>query len=157
MFCTDNWLNVCRIGISKMGSSSRLGIPRSASICKWFRNWFVFLLCCYLLVNISFFVLSLLFVICKWTCCFIWLILGRIIGRILRSEYKSFIFDFSPLLFGHCFDIIRSIVSSNFDTNPIIAAGLLRLHFHYCFVRGYANSDQTVRVKANYCDCYIFR
>ncbi|XP_047338082.1 peroxidase N1-like [Impatiens glandulifera] len=32
--------------------------------------------------------------------------------------------------------IIRSTVRSHFQSNPLIAPGLLRIHFHDCFVRG---------------------
>lgn len=32
--------------------------------------------------------------------------------------------------------IVRSTVSANFNKDPTIAAGLLRLHFHDCFVQG---------------------
>ena len=32
-------------------------------------------------------------------------------------------------------DIIRSTVEAHFDKDPTIAAGVLRLHFHDCFVQ----------------------
>lgn len=32
--------------------------------------------------------------------------------------------------------IVQSTVSSHFNANPAIAPGLLRMHFHDCFVRG---------------------
>lgn len=32
-------------------------------------------------------------------------------------------------------DIVRSTVEEHFDRGPTIAAGLLRLHFHDCFVQ----------------------
>ncbi|KAE9465929.1 hypothetical protein C3L33_02167, partial [Rhododendron williamsianum] len=37
-------------------------------------------------------------------------------------------------------EIIRATVEAHFNKDPTIAAGLLRLHFHDCFVQNYAGS-----------------
>ena len=33
--------------------------------------------------------------------------------------------------------IVKETVTSHFNSNPTVAPGLLRMHFHDCFVRGY--------------------
>nr|GEV27567.1 peroxidase 25 [Tanacetum cinerariifolium] len=39
--------------------------------------------------------------------------------------------------------IVRSTIGTHFKDDPIVAAALLRLHFHDCFVEGFINDAKT--------------
>lgn len=50
--------------------------------------------------------------------------------------------------------IVRSTVEAHFNKDPTVTAGLLRLHFHDCFVQVMKNNPNFFLLK--YCSAWIY-